>query len=132
MTRALLLGVLALAPAGCGTTVNMHTWGPLLGAQEPGPSTPEMYGGVAMSAEWARSNLEREGGRAKLLAAVGACDVVLSAVGDTLTLPLTAAIELWHPRADRRRRSSGVVPADTDPTTNGGGGAGRGEAGAEG
>jgi uncharacterized protein YceK len=86
MTRTLALGTLALALTGCGTVMNLY-----LPPEQGGSQLFRVYGGVADTAKAIRLNAEKEGATAKLVTAALVLDVPLSAIGDTLTLPITVA-----------------------------------------
>jgi hypothetical protein len=111
VTRAVIpisLTLLALSVMGCGTFYNMDGR-----VQMNSPPTParalRVYGGVRRDAEWLTTTYEYQflPGQAidsvKVLgygadACLTSVDLALSAVGDTLTLPLTipAALERKH------------------------------------
>jgi uncharacterized protein YceK len=89
----LIIAIVALFTAGCGTVANMNGSGDLMinpmTFQEPKP-----FGGVVIDAHWAservRSALSPDGDLPVDLALagyVGVVDLPLSLVGDTLTLP---------------------------------------------
>ena len=97
MTRAsvarMVLGAFAVWLSGCGTAASLLTG-------RPDPVAPEVYGGVRLSAkcvgQWAQYAAELDNKRDWLggFFAAGICalltaDVPLSALADTLALPLT-------------------------------------------
>jgi uncharacterized protein YceK len=89
MTRALTLGgvALSLALTGCGTVMNLY-----LPQEHSGSESLRVYGGVADTTKAIRLNAEKKGVTPKLVAAALVLDVPLSAVGDTLTLPVSVAV----------------------------------------
>jgi|GEM_PF-1937688 len=81
MQRISVIGGLALALCGCGTVQN-------LSRESPTEST--VYGGVNIAAARFSPNTEKDDWSDQpLMLPVYAADVVLSAIGDTLTLPVT-------------------------------------------
>jgi uncharacterized protein YceK len=88
MTRALACGVftLSLTLTGCGTVGNLS--GPE-NLMTPGPPQLEVYGGVANDVRWIKNLNETGGINTRLMAAALVLDVPLSAVADTITLPVT-------------------------------------------
>ena len=86
MKRVLAIGALLLALTGCGTVQNF---------QRESPARPTPYGGVDIAADRYKTHPEIPGA---LIYSDAACaaDVALSAVGDTLTLPITLTLEAWH------------------------------------
>lgn len=104
MARAAVRAVLAVFAvwlSGCGTTVNLIQ-------PRPYPEGPEVYGGVADAAksvrEWATqvSERSRKGDFWGCCATAACCvissvDLPASAVGDTLTLPITILFALEKP-----------------------------------
>ncbi len=81
MNRLLAIGALACALAGCGTVANFN---------REAPAQARPYGGVEIAAENFRPSSEMAAVWLDFLWPLAAVDVVLSAVGDTLTLPFAA------------------------------------------
>ncbi len=100
MTRAILLGVVAFAFTGCGTVENFTR------QEDAGTRPLEVYGGVSRSVEAVKSNND---------AALRASDVAFSAIGDTLTLPITLSAAIArvidaHHRPEQQQPASEVHP----------------------
>ena len=112
MRRTLLPGLLAVVLTGCGTTLNLH-----LPKEHGGPTQLEVYGGVSNSVTAAKTCAARDGLRPKCLAALAALDVPLSAIGDTLTLPLTATVTAWR-LYEESRPAPTAPPANDKPLTS--------------
>jgi len=91
MTRALACGIVALALTGCGTVQNFVDL-PEFEASERGKLRTKPYGGVRIAAKRFQADLVE----LALLWPLWTTDVVLSAVGDTLTLPVTLPIAGMH------------------------------------
>jgi uncharacterized protein YceK len=87
MKRVLAIGALLIALTGCGTVQNF---------QRESPSKPTPYGGVEIAVD--RFSPSSQGHGIWLMAAWPAvvADVGLSAVGDTLTLPITVTLVVWR------------------------------------
>jgi uncharacterized protein YceK len=109
VTRSFTLGLLALALTGCGTTANIH-----LPKELGGRNQLEVYGGVSNSVAMARTCADRDGVGPKFLAALVALDVPLSAIGDTLTLPITMTVAAWR-LYESSREEAKPPPADDKP-----------------
>jgi uncharacterized protein YceK len=103
MRRASLTAVLllaAVAPSGCGTIANLST------GAENGWKNAQIYGGVRRDVksanEWFAdswtpandSDVMQDIGAVVGVGLVG-LDLPLSAIGDTLTLPLTIPASIW-------------------------------------
>jgi uncharacterized protein YceK len=91
MTRLVVLGMLALtlsAGSGCGTVMNLEDK-PAIGLQRP-PGTPanRVYGGVRLDADRGWDALS-DGSNPALGMYLWFVDLPLSALGDTVTLPIT-------------------------------------------
>jgi uncharacterized protein YceK len=113
--RALLPGLLAVVLAGCGTTANLHLPEDVFVS---GPPRMGVYGGVSNSVAAAKTGASRDGLRPKCLAALAALDVPLSAIGDTLTLPLTATVTAWRLYEESRPKPTPPPANDTpEPLT---------------
>ncbi len=80
MGRVLAIGAVVAALSGCGTVQNFQR-GSIVDAT--------VYGGVDIAADRLKTH-PPDGTEAMR----GACDVVLSAVGDTVTLPITVTVEV--------------------------------------
>jgi hypothetical protein len=88
MTRVLAIGPLLFALTGCGTGQNLKC-GVFAGA------TP--YGGVEIAVDRYKSTPHNgDFTRLDVPQALRAADVALSAVGDTLTLPITGSVAVWR------------------------------------
>lgn len=83
MTRALACGLVACALTGCGTVGNLRQ-----------PREAQVYGGVGIAIEDFRTAREGETVLPWLVWPLRVLDVPLSAIGDTLTLPVTAVAEV--------------------------------------
>jgi len=83
MTRALACGIVALALTGCGTVGNLRE-----------PRDAQVYGGVGIAVEDFRTGREGQTLLPWIVWPLRALDVPLSAIGDTLTLPVAAAAQL--------------------------------------
>src|SRR4051812_26255035 len=86
----LALGATALVMSGCGTIANTVWLFPEEGGQR-------VYGGVRGDWEIAReaaTNRSESGPNTLLWLPIA--DMPLSAVGDTVTLPVTVPLALWH------------------------------------
>ncbi len=111
---AYLTAVLAGSFCGCGTVTNVTPT-----ADEPAPL--KVYGGVAMGAKasWERL-LDTEGGHGGLLALAVEKTVLLpylvlidlpcSAVGDTLTLPVTLQAAIRRGKEQRQTGAPDATP----------------------
>jgi uncharacterized protein YceK len=111
--RSFTLGLLALALTGCGTTWNLHMPEDLTAS---GPPRMGVYGGVANSVAAAKTCAARDGLRSKALAALAALDVPLSAIGDTLTLPITMTVTAWR-MYEESRPEPPPPPTEDKPLT---------------
>jgi uncharacterized protein YceK len=111
VTRSFTLGLLTLALTGCGTTLNLH-----MPKEQNGPTQLEVYGGVSNTVALARTCAERDGLKPKFLAALVALDVPLSAIGDTLTLPITMTVTAWR-LYEESRPTPPPPPATDKPLT---------------
>ena len=83
MTRALACGLVACALTGCGTVANLHSSG-----------DREMYGGVRQAVGDIRRGPDVTVAAPWVAWPMMVANVPLSAVGDTVTLPVTA-YEKW-------------------------------------
>ena len=86
MKRVLAIGALACALTGCGTVQNFSS------PSRPGPT---VYGGVEIAAERFTPGSQNDGFALAFMWPAYVADVGASAVGDTLTLPITVALALW-------------------------------------
>jgi uncharacterized protein YceK len=122
MKRASLaaaLALLILIPSGCGTIANFSG---------KGWENTRIYGGVLQDVKSAEdwityrpisgeSELQRDVGTVVGTGLV-ALDVPLSAIGDTLTLPITIPVAIWGPRTSEAgvsRKADGGIPGPTLP-----------------
>jgi uncharacterized protein YceK len=123
MTRGSLATALLLAAvicSGCGTIANLS-----IGARQ-GWKNAQIYGGVRRDVksaeEWFNDNWT-PAGNADLQQDVGAVvgvglvglDVPLSAIGDTLTLPVTIPAAIWgssNPSVSRKNPSTAPTAAE--------------------
>jgi hypothetical protein len=90
MKRVLAIGVLLLGLTGCGTVGNFQ--GKLADARP--------YGGVELAVVDVRQSMEGTVVLPWLTWPIIASNVPLSAIGDTLTLPITGSVAAWE--ASRR------------------------------
>jgi hypothetical protein len=86
MRRVLAIGALLLAVTGCGTMGNFTRESPL-------DATP--YGGVEIAVDWTKTR-PRIPDVLLYSDSLAATNVALSAVGDTLTLPITLPLAAWR------------------------------------
>ncbi len=110
MRRFVAVAMLASALTGCGTNLNFCLPKDHSGEMPSGPPRLEVYGGVSTSVEMAQKCSQENGVRAKLVAAFVLADVPLSAIGDTLTLPITVSVTIA--RAIDARRESPPAPVE--------------------
>jgi uncharacterized protein YceK len=98
MTRALACGVvtLALVLTGCGTVGNLRA-----------PCDSQVYGGVGIALDDFRTAREGQTVLPWLVWPLRVLDVPLSAIGDTVTLPVAVFAEL-------NRRSNSEPPVSTE------------------
>ena len=87
MKRVLAIGALLLALTGCGTVKNLA---------HDSRTGPAVYGGVEIAADRFTPGSQNEGFALAFMWPAYAADVGLSAVGDTLTLPLALAIQITN------------------------------------
>jgi uncharacterized protein YceK len=88
MRRVVAIGALLLALTGCGTVQNF---------ERDGVSGATPYGGVSIATHRYRAKPQDGGGiKIDFPDSLCAADVALSAVGDTLTLPVTASLSAWR------------------------------------
>ena len=117
-SRAAVLWIAALFLCGCGTIANLET-----GARQ-GWTNAAIYGGVRRDIQSGEKWIDHSwtwGEKLDIFQDVGsavgvvlvAIDVPLSAVGDTLTLPVTVPIALWYNSANRA--SAGPPSAAAPP-----------------
>lgn len=123
--RAATLGVAVLLLCGCGTVANLET-----GARQ-GWKNAIIYGGVRRDVQSAGNWIDHSwtwGDNLDVVQDIGSVvgvglvgiDIPLSAVGDTLTLPITVPIALWNNSATRTSysrktsapSSTAVIPAN--------------------
>jgi uncharacterized protein YceK len=90
MTRSACVA-LALSLTGCGTAANLTFPEKVM---IPGPPRMEVYGGVGNDVRWIKDLAATRGPIALLLAAGLVLDLPLSAVADTLTLPVTLGVKV--------------------------------------
>jgi uncharacterized protein YceK len=83
VTRTFTLGLLALALTGCGTVGNLRE-----------PRDAQVYGGVGIAIDDFRTSHEGRTVLPWLVWPLRALDVPLSAIGDTVTLPVAVFAEL--------------------------------------
>ncbi len=85
------LSLLACGLTGCGTVRNFYP-------QEPGEVPLEVYGGVKRSVASLKETAGHDVGAALLVVIwpIPVGDIVLSAVGDTVTLPVTTAAAVYR------------------------------------
>lgn len=127
MSRASLRAALwlaALVPGGCGTVANLE-----IGARQ-GWKNAQIYGGVRRDVKSAQqffadnwtppnnSDVQQDIGAVVGVGLVG-MDVPLSAIGDTLTLPVTIPAAIWgsstaSPSVSRKNTSA--APASPENT----------------
>lgn len=112
------VAVAALILSGCGTFANLS-----IGARQ-GWKNAQIYGGVrrdvASATDWVQHSwtwgdqfdLQRDVGTVVGVGLVG-IDVPLSAIGDTLTLPVTIPAAIWGGTSGRRNgnRDAAAAPA---------------------
>ena len=87
--------VIAGSLAGCGTTMNIAAPNPLGGDPHSKPPIT-VYGGVANDVRYAKTAAGYDGVAPKLLAVAAVLDIPFSAIGDTLTLPITGTVTIWR------------------------------------
>lgn len=115
-SRAAALGIAVLLLCGCGTIANLST-----GARQ-GWKNAGIYGGVRRDVDSAGKWIDHSwtwGKNLDVISDIGTVvgvglvgiDVPLSAVGDTITLPVTVPIALWNNPAVRTRLSRQSPPA---------------------
>jgi uncharacterized protein YceK len=114
-SRAAALWLAVLFLCGCGTVANLET-----GARQ-GWKNAIIYGGVRRDVESAGQWIDHSwtwGDNLDVIQDIGTVvgvalvgiDIPLSAIGDTLTLPVTGSIALWN-NSSNRTSSSGNTPA---------------------
>jgi len=116
MLRRLLASALALAVTGCGTVLNLNS-GSYPVCCCPNAEPQKVYGGVLLDADAGQKLIQRGVIYAKLPSvAFGlwtwTVDLPLSAVGDTLTLPVTLVA------CNRAKTAESPAPAEQIPLTN--------------
>jgi len=87
--------VIAGSLAGCGTTMNIAAPNPLGGDPHSKPPIT-VYGGVANDVRHLKHAVSSGGTAAPLFATLAVLDIPLSAIGDTLTLPITGTVTIWR------------------------------------
>jgi uncharacterized protein YceK len=122
-SRAAALGVAVLFVCGCGTIANLET-GP-----RQGWNNVLIYGGVRRDVQSAGKWIDHSwtwGDNLDVIQDLGTVvgvglvgiDVPLSAIGDTLTLPVTVPLALWNNSVNRTsygRKTSTNPPATAAP-----------------
>jgi uncharacterized protein YceK len=122
-SRAAALGTAVLFLCGCGTVANLE-----MGWRQGWQNTV-IYGGVRRDVQSAGKWIDHSwtwGENLDVLQDIGTVvgvglvgiDIPLSAVGDTLTLPVTVPIALWSNSASRAnvsRKTSAIPSATTQP-----------------
>jgi uncharacterized protein YceK len=125
-SRAAALGVAVLLLCGCGTIANLET-----GARQ-GWKNAAIYGGVRRDVQSAGKWIDHSwtwGDNLDVIQDIGSVvgvglvgiDIPLSAVGDTLTLPVTVPIALWNnsiSRTSYSRKTSAASPTATVPVSH--------------
>src|SRR5271166_5898024 len=128
-TAICLAAVLAFAPTGCGTAINLVGQDRKGDSATPAPAAKEVYGGVSLdthvAASWIAAPFVEEHPPNSALemtletvcktsvgAWVLAVDLPLSVVGDTLTLPVTIPAALQKPNKPAEKKPSGVKDPD--------------------
>jgi uncharacterized protein YceK len=124
-SRAAALGVAVLFLCGCGTIANLET-----GARQ-GWKNAVIYGGVRRDVQSAGKWIDHSwtwGDNLEVVQDIGTVvgvglvgiDIPLSAIGDTLTLPVTVPIALWSNSVNRTsfsRKTPAPPPAPADPVS---------------
>jgi uncharacterized protein YceK len=122
-SRTAALGTAVLLLCGCGTIANLET-----GARQGWKNTV-IYGGVRRDVQSAGKWIDHSwtwGDNLDVIQDIGTVvgvglvgiDIPLSAVGDTLTLPVTVPIALWSNSVNRtsyRRNTPAATPAAAVP-----------------
>lgn len=122
-SRAAALGVAVLFLCGCGTVANLET-----GARQ-GWKNAVIYGGVRRDVQSAGKWIDHSwtwGDNLDVVQDIGTVvgvglvgiDIPLSAIGDTLTLPVTVPIALWNNSATRisySRKASAASSTEAVP-----------------
>jgi uncharacterized protein YceK len=117
-SRAAALGIAVLFLSGCGTVANLET-----GARQ-GWRNALIYGGVRRDVQSAGKWIDHSwtwGDNLDVVQDIGTVvgvglvgvDIPLSAIGDTLTLPVTVPIALWNNSVNRTsysRKTSTTPP----------------------